>query len=58
MHNMIVEDERNISDASDIEYKQIDETPYVQISHEHTSIFLEFIERHVNIRDDQTHSQL
>jgi hypothetical protein len=55
---MIVEDERNISDASDIEYKQIDETPYVQISHEHTSIFLEFIERHVNIRDDQTHSQL
>jgi hypothetical protein len=36
MHNMIVEDERNTDNASDIDYEQIDETPYVQISHEHT----------------------
>jgi len=35
MHNMIIEDERNIDDASDTEYEQIDETLYVQISHEH-----------------------
>jgi hypothetical protein len=38
--------------ASDIEYEQINETFYVQISHEHIFGFLEFIERHVNIRDD------
>jgi hypothetical protein len=56
MHNMIVEDEQNTDDASDIDYEQIDETPYVQISHEHTPGFLEFIEKHVNIRDRQTHS--
>jgi hypothetical protein len=35
MHNMIIEDERNIDDASDTEYEQINETLYVQISHEH-----------------------
>jgi hypothetical protein len=28
---MIIEDERNTNDASDIEYEQIDDTPYVQI---------------------------
>ncbi|XP_062154342.1 uncharacterized protein LOC133862526 [Alnus glutinosa] len=58
IRNMIVEDERNTDDASDIDYEQIDETPYIQISHEHTPGFLEFIKRHVNIRDRQTHSQL
>jgi hypothetical protein len=30
---MIIEDERNTDNASDIEYEQINETPYVQISH-------------------------
>jgi hypothetical protein len=55
---MIIEYERNTDDASDIEYEQIDETPYVQIFHEHTPESLEFIERHVNIRDGQAHSQL
>jgi hypothetical protein len=42
MHNMIIEDERNTDDASDIDYEQIDETLYVQISREHTPGFLEF----------------
>jgi hypothetical protein len=37
---------------------KIDKTPYVQISYEHTPDFLEFIEKHVNIRDGQSHSQL
>jgi hypothetical protein len=55
---MIIENEQNTDDASDIEYEQIDETLYVQIFYEHTPEFLEFIERHVNIRDGQTHSQL
>jgi hypothetical protein len=55
---MIIEDEWNNDNASAIEYEQIDETSYVQISHKHTPEFLEFIESHVNIRDDQTHSQL
>jgi len=55
---MIIEDNRNTDDATDIEYEQIDEAPYLQIFHEHTHRFLEFIERHVNIREGQTHSQL
>jgi len=37
---MIIEDKRNTDDASDIEYEQINEAPYVQISHEHTPRFL------------------
>jgi hypothetical protein len=49
---MIIKDERNTNAASDIEYEQIDKTPCVQISHEHASEFLEFIKRHVNIRDN------
>jgi hypothetical protein len=52
---MIIEDERNTDNASDIEYEQIKETLDVQISYEHIPEFLEFIERHVNIRDGQTH---
>jgi hypothetical protein len=55
---MIIEDEQNTVNANDIEYEPIDETPCVQISHEHTPEFLEFTEKHVNIRDGQTHSQL
>jgi hypothetical protein len=55
---MIIEDKRNTENGSDIKYEQINETLYVQIFHEHTLEFLEFIERHVNIRDGQTHSQL
>jgi hypothetical protein len=58
MYNMIIKDERNTDDASDIEYKQIEETPYLQISHEHTPGFLVFIERNVKIRYGQTYSQL
>jgi hypothetical protein len=53
---MIIKDKQNTDDASDIEYEQINETFYVQISHEHTHKFLEFIERHVNMKSNQTHS--
>jgi hypothetical protein len=56
MQNMIIEDEWNTDDASDIKYEQIDETPGIQIPHEHNLRFLELIERHVNIRDSQTQS--
>jgi hypothetical protein len=56
IHNLIIEDERNIDNANDIEYEQIDETSYVQISHEDTPAFMEFIEMHMNIRDSQIHS--
>jgi hypothetical protein len=50
--------EKNVDDISDIEYEQIDETLYIQISHDHTPEFLEFIERHVIVRGGQIHSQL
>jgi uncharacterized protein YutE (UPF0331/DUF86 family) len=51
---MIIEDEQNIDDANAIEYGQIDKTSYIQIFREHIAEFLEFIERYVNIRDNQT----
>jgi hypothetical protein len=57
MHNVIIENEQIINDVSDIKYEQIIKTPCVQISHGHTPGLLEFIERHMNIIDGQTHSQ-
>jgi hypothetical protein len=58
MHNMIIENERDTDDANEFEYEQIDETPQVQISRERTIEFVEFIQRHLSIRNSQTHSQL
>jgi hypothetical protein len=58
LHNMIIEDERNTDDAIDFEYEQIGETPHVQISREYTPEFVEFIQRHLSTRHNQTHSQL
>lgn len=56
LHNMIIEDKWNSDDAIDFEYEQIDETPNVQVSREHTLKFVEFIQMHLSIRDNQTYS--
>jgi hypothetical protein len=34
------------------------ETPQIQISHDRTIEFVEFIQRHLSIKNSQTHSQL
>ena len=58
MHNMIIENERDTDDANEFEYEQIDETSQVQISRDRTIEFMEFIQRHLSIKNSQTHSQL
>jgi hypothetical protein len=58
MHNMIIEYERNTDDAIDFEYEQIDETPSCTNFSRSYLGFVEFIQRHLSIRDSQTHSQL
>ncbi|KAK0577243.1 hypothetical protein LWI29_030125 [Acer saccharum] len=57
MHNMIVEDEREIGQL-DFNYDMIEENQHVSVSHEHTPKLYEFIQTHHQIRDRQTHSQL
>ena len=46
LHNMIVEDERDVNEAVELDYKQIDDNPTIQLSREHTNEFMEFIETH------------
>ncbi|XP_028102978.1 uncharacterized protein LOC114302180 [Camellia sinensis] len=58
LHNMIVEDERDVNEAEDYDYEQIEENPNVSVSHEHTTELMEFIRCHHCIRDRETHSQL
>ncbi|KAF3974627.1 hypothetical protein CMV_002058 [Castanea mollissima] len=58
LHNMIVEDERDVNEAVELDYEQIDDNPTVQLSREHTNEFTEFIEIHQSIRDREIHSQL
>ncbi|XP_055960821.1 uncharacterized protein LOC126670604 [Mercurialis annua] len=57
LHNMIVEDERHVSNL-DYNYDAFDDTPHISVSHDHTTKFLEFIQRHRRIRDRDIHSQL
>ncbi|KAK9067688.1 hypothetical protein SSX86_011799 [Deinandra increscens subsp. villosa] len=57
LHNMIIEDERDNSDDDDFEYDQVDDV-LPELSHDHTTEFMEFIERHHQIRDSSTHHQL
>ena len=57
MHNMIVEDEREIGQL-DFNYDMIEENQLVSVSHERTPELYEFIQTHHQIRDRQTHSQL
>ena len=58
LHNMIVEDERDVNEAVELDYEQIDDNPTIQLSREHTNEFMEFIETHWCIRDHKIHSQL
>ncbi|KAF8388134.1 hypothetical protein HHK36_026800 [Tetracentron sinense] len=58
MHNMIVEDERDVNGAEDFNYDAIDESPYAPVSHERTTELVEFIEGIRRIRNRGTHSQL
>ena len=55
---MIVEDERDVNEAVEVDYEQIDDNPTLQLSWEHTNEFTEFIQVHQRIRDKEVHSQL
>ena len=46
LHNMIVEDERDVNEAVKLDYEQIDDNLTIQLSREHTNEFMEFIETH------------
>ena len=50
LHNMIVEDERDVNEAVELDYEQM--------SWEHTNEFTKFIETHQCIRDHEIHSKL
>ena len=43
---MIVEDERDVNEAAELDYEQIDDNPTIQLSREHTNTFTKFIETH------------
>ena len=58
LHNMIVEDERDVNEVVELDYEQIDDNPTIQLSREHTNEFTKFIETHQCIRDHKIHSQL
>ena len=58
LHNMIIEDERDVNEAVELDYEQIDDNPTMQLSREHTNEFTEFIETYQRIWDHKIHSQL
>ncbi|XP_050240941.1 uncharacterized protein LOC126689804 [Quercus robur] len=58
LHNMIVEDERDVNKAVEVDYEPIDDNPTIQLSREHTNEFTEFIETHQCIQDREIHDQL
>ena len=58
LHNKIVEDERDVNEAVEVDYEQIDNNPTIQLSREHTNEFTEFIKTHQCIRDREIHDQL
>ena len=55
---MIVEDERDVNEAVEVDYEQIDDNLTIQLSWEHTNEFTEFIETYQCIRDREIHDQL
>lgn len=57
LHNMIIEDERDINHA-DFNYDAVAETPTITLSSNRTSEVMEFIKVHQKIRDKQSHIQL
>ena len=56
LHNTIVKDKRDVNEAVELDYEQIDDNPTIQLSREHTNEFTEFIETHQCIRDHEIHS--
>ncbi|XP_050278347.1 uncharacterized protein LOC126719884 [Quercus robur] len=46
LHNMIVEDERDVNEAVELDYEQVNDNPTIQLSRENTNTFTEFIETH------------
>ena len=46
LHNTIVKDKRDVNEAVELDYEQIDDNPTIQLSREHTNEFMEFIETH------------
>ena len=56
LHNTIVKDKRDVNEAVELDYEQIDDNPTIQLSREHTNEFMEFIETHQCIRDHEIHS--
>ena len=46
LHNMIVEDERDVNEAVELDYEQIDDNSTIKLSREDTNEFTEFIETH------------
>ena len=57
LHNMIVEDERDVNEAVELDYEQIDDNSTIKLSREDTNEFTEFIETHQCIRDHEIHFQ-
>ena len=57
LHNMIVEDERDVNEAVELDYEQIDDNRSIKLSREDTNEFTEFIETHQCIRDHEIHFQ-
>ncbi|KAF5468688.1 hypothetical protein F2P56_012825 [Juglans regia] len=57
LHNMIVEDERDDSQGLNMEYDQLDDD-IPKLSRNPTNEFMNFIQRHHEIRDSSAHHQL
>ena len=58
LHNMIFEDERDVNEAVELDYEQIDDNSTIKLSREDTNEFTELIETHQCIRDHEIHFQL
>ena len=58
LYNMIIEDERHINEVERGDYEQFNTTILDPVSHAPTLEFMDFIRRHHQIRDKETHSQL
>ncbi|XP_076921986.1 uncharacterized protein LOC143583615 [Bidens hawaiensis] len=57
LHNMIIEDERDDGDNLNIEYDQLDDD-LPELLRTQTCEFMDFIQRHLCIRDSSAHYQL
>ena len=58
LHNMIIEDERHIDEVERGDYEQFNAITLDPMSHAPILEFMDFIRRHHQIRDRETHSQL